>query len=173
MGLPPQGKRVEVGSQKLIGVLAKENERIAVQEFFEFLKTPWEFYHSQGRYDVILSTGQEIPRNEARLLMIWSGERCRFDEEMKIPLRSLSPGAVLEYGGDPVPLYGCGLAFPGENKPLVRLKTTGEAAGIESRSREKKVLRLGIDLFGAISFLLTHGQPLEFAPIPTLEIYGR
>jgi hypothetical protein len=171
MGLALQGKRVEVGSQKLIGVLAKENERIAVQEFFELLKTPWEFYRPQGRYDVILSTGEEIPPNEASLFMIWSAERCGFDEEMKIPLRSLSPGAVLEYGGDRVPLYRRGLAFPGANKPVVRLRTTREAAGIESRSQEKKVLRLGIDLFEEISFLLTHGQPVKFAHIPTLEIY--
>jgi hypothetical protein len=171
MAPPPQGKRIEVGSQKLIGVLAKNNERIAVREFFELLKTPWEFYRPQGRYDVILSTGERIPPNEATLFMIWSGERCVSDEEMNLPVRPLSPGAVLEYGGDQFPLYLRGLAFPGANKPVVRLKTTGEAAGIEGRSQEKKVLRIGIDLFGEVSFLLTQGQPVEFAHIPTMEIY--
>ncbi len=155
----------------MIGVLARENERFAAREFFELLKTPWEFFRPHGSYDVILSTGAEVPRNDSRLIMVWSAQECGIDEEMKIFSRPLPPVAILEYGGTLFPLYVRGSMFSAEQKPLIRVKGTGECSGLEIPCREKKILRLGIDLFAEVEFLFTRGQPLEFAHVPTLEIY--
>ena len=57
-------------SESLIGIISKTSEREIVQEFFELFKTPWEFYHENRYYDVVLTTGDYISEIETKLLLI-------------------------------------------------------------------------------------------------------
>ena len=45
----------------MIGVAVPANEQAIAAEFFELLKTPWEFCRSEGRYDLVLSTSESLP----------------------------------------------------------------------------------------------------------------
>ena len=38
----------------MIGVIARDEQRATVEEFFELFKTPWEPYRERGAYDVLL-----------------------------------------------------------------------------------------------------------------------
>ncbi len=52
--------------------------------------------------------------------------------------------------------------------------TTDGGEGIASPGRDRvkgKILRIGFDLFYEVNFLLSYGQPAEYACIPTLEIH--
>ncbi len=51
------------------------------------------------------------------------------------------------------------------------VKGTAEVVGIEINRGDEKVLRIGFDLFQEISFLLSSGQPEDYASIPTLDIH--
>jgi hypothetical protein len=155
-----------------IGVIAEEAEEGIVREFFELWKTPWEFYNPANQYKVVISTHGEVPESEAKLLVIFGAEKNRFDFERNTDPRSLRNNFVLNYLDNDLPVY-CGiLGFSSSSRPWLKVKETGEAAGIELREGDKRVLRIGIDLFKEVNFLLTRGQPIEYAHIPTLEIYG-
>jgi len=53
----------------MIGVLAKDNEREVVAEFFELFKTPWEFYRPDHAYDVVLCTNSKVPLVDAKVVI--------------------------------------------------------------------------------------------------------
>ena len=40
----------------MIGVISKDGQKWAVEEFFELFKTPWEYYRDGRMYDVIVLT---------------------------------------------------------------------------------------------------------------------
>lgn len=61
----------------MIGVFCHENERKTAQEFFELFKTPWEFFNSTNPYEVIVSTRQEIPESNIRLMLLYSSKLTR------------------------------------------------------------------------------------------------
>ena len=59
----------------MIGVIANPSDREVVREFFELFKTPWEFYQSGRRYDVLLCNGIGPGDEEsAELVVIYAGE---------------------------------------------------------------------------------------------------
>jgi len=61
----------------MISVFYHENERKTAQELFELFKTPWEFFNSTNTYDVIVSTRQEIPESNARLMFLYTSKPTR------------------------------------------------------------------------------------------------
>ena len=65
------------GLNTVIGVICHDDERKIVQEFFELFKTPWELFNSTNTYDVIVSTRQEIPESNARLMLLYSSKPTR------------------------------------------------------------------------------------------------
>jgi len=159
----------------LIGIISKISEREIVQEFFELFKTPWEFYHENRYYDVVLTTGDYIPNIETKLLMIYGSNETQYDYENSIGMGSNKKGLILEYDDLQLPIYNKALSFVDSSKPVLRIKGSEEtvsiAAGVEINGKNKKIIRIGFDLFKEIHFLLSSGQPEEFAHIPTLEIH--
>lgn len=78
----------------MIGLAVKANERVIVAEFFELLKTPWEFFQSGKRYDVVICTSEELPGASMALLLVFGGEQMPIDSEEKRQIKSSTGGFV-------------------------------------------------------------------------------
>ena len=155
----------------MIGVISKTSEEEIIREFFQLFKIRWEFYSSNRSYDVVLSTRNEIPELTPKLLVIYSSETGSFDSQKGIGLGSRYRDLILERDDLEFPIYGNILTFDRLHKSVIRAKGMSGPAAIEIEEPEAKLARIGYDLFSEVSFLLSSGQPAEYAHIPTLEIH--
>jgi hypothetical protein len=150
----------------VIGVLAKEHEREVVREFFELFKTPWEFFRRDGMYDVVISTVGADAACRAGLLLIYGSEPGQPGDSALVKARR--KGVSLIYNGNRIPIYGYCLAFEPSDVGLPLYEESGSAA-FRSHSGPSVVVRIGLDLFEEVRFLLTTGQPAANAQIATLD----
>jgi hypothetical protein len=155
----------------VIGVCCKENERDVVREFFELFKTPWGLYEKGRSYDVIFVTTEQIPEVDANLLVIFGSDAKDEDVAQNITSGLRLRDVFLNYEGIQLPVYGNVLTFNKVGTPFLYVTSNSDIAGLEFETPTSKVLRLGYDLFQEISFLLSVGQPMKNAHIPTLEIH--
>jgi hypothetical protein len=155
--------------QTVIGVFAKPGQQAVVEEFFELFKTPWEFYTCGHRYDVVLTTAPEVPDSDTKLLLVFGSEPRPDDERGGLTRKHL--GGSLRHRNTIVPIYQALLInADGESVLGADLLGSGHAA-IHAGSTAKRTIRLGYDLFDEVQFLLSTGQPVEHASIPTLDIH--
>jgi peptidoglycan/xylan/chitin deacetylase (PgdA/CDA1 family) len=155
----------------MIGVLAKHAEHPVVSEFFELFKTPWDFYRSDLRCDVLICSNTPPQNSSAKLILVYGAEQKDFDRENGIEMLSHRSSTVLSYNGDRVPIYGRCLTFRGSRVRTLVDEQTHEPAALEMAWQGKRVVRIGFDLFQEIYHLLTRGQPLAHARIPALELH--
>lgn len=155
----------------MIGVIAKGSEEELIKEFFELFKTPWELYRNGCSYDIIITTGEQAKEADAQLVIIYSSEKTEFDHENRIEIISRKDAATLEYDKDYIPIYAGVSIFEAAAKPLISLKGSAEAAGIEIKQDDKKVLRIGYDIFEEVRLLLACGQPERHALVPTIDMH--
>lgn len=155
----------------MIGVLADDAEHSVVSEFFELFKTPWEFYRSDSKYDVLICSGPQFQDSSAKLVLVYGGEQRTFDREKGIDILSKRSNTILSYKGDRIPVYGNCLTFKGEGIHVLVDERTQEPAALEIASPAQTLVRAGFDLFQEIRHLLTRGQPLTHARIPTLDLH--
>ena len=158
----------------MIGVLCSESEVVVVAEFFELFKTPWEIYNPGKRYEVLIcSGGQDFREDAAKLIIMYNGRRIAFDEESKLPISTVSNcAAVLSFKGKRLPIYGDHVAFntgPGVD-PGIEGRPNSSVLHLLQLERSL-VARIGFDLFAEVERLLTEGQPLRNAHIPTLDLH--
>ncbi|MGZ5023655.1 MAG: hypothetical protein ACXWBS_02200 [Chthoniobacterales bacterium] len=128
----------------MIAVVAGENQRPVVREFFELFKTPWCFYDDHRSGDVLLCSNAEVPSTAARLVLIYERQPT-------------NKTRIVSIGNDSIPIY-CGCQ-------------DGEPLSIEKQTNGQTRIRFGFDLFAEVEFLLMRGQPVEFAMIPTLDLH--
>ncbi len=155
----------------LIGVIANDNEKEIVREFFELFKTPWEFYKKANVYDVVICSGDPLTNVNTGLLVLYSSEKIRFDCENKLETASRTSRTVLEYENYHFPVYIKLQTFCSSTNPLITVTDNTSAAAIELINNNKKIIRIGFNVFQEIQYLLSSGQPAEFAHVPTLEIH--
>jgi hypothetical protein len=155
----------------MIGVIANGVEHSTVVEFFELFKTPWEFWRPGARYDVLLSSNSPVPENDARLLFLYGAQRQAFEECRNITTISASRHDFVSFRGERMPIYGSCLLFNSPGNEVVIHERTKSAAAVSVASGDQMVVRLGFDLFQEVRYLLTQGQPAEFASIPTLDLH--
>ncbi len=155
----------------MIGVVASEAEHAAVAEFFELFKTPWEFHRPGAHYDILICSNSMVPENNARLLFLYGAQRQAFEECRSIRTSSASRHDFLSFRGERMPIYGSCLLFNSPGKEVVIHERTKSAAAVSVASDDQMVIRLGFDLFQEVRYLLTQGQPAEFASIPTLDLH--
>ena len=155
----------------MIGVIATEAEHPVVAEFFELFKTPWEFYRAGAKYDILICSHNTVPDNDAKLLLLFDAQECEFDQQQGISV-SPAPGRNVVYFHDQrLPIYrGC-LSFDGPGNKILVHERTNSAAAFLVASGTQVVVRLGFDLFAEVHYLLTQGQPAEFAEVPTLDLH--
>ncbi len=154
----------------MIGVIADPAEADVVREFFELFKTPWEFYRTGQRYDVLLCAGDWPFEAAVNFAILYAGKKTRFDASQKIQTTRSSGGAhQLSYEQSRIPIYGDIATFPEQGNPLLTVEDSVECAGFLSESSGRLVVRIGYDLFSEVRTLLTAGQPLANAGFPTLD----
>lgn len=151
----------------MIGVAARPNECDIVTEFFELFKTPWEFCRAGEQYDVVLCTSDSNPAGPPRLLLLFDGEP--FDAQHGIKTKSQPGGVVVSDEGKRLPIYGNLTTFPGSPNSVLKEEATQEPAAFLTQCGGTVTLRVGYNLFSEVRFLLTIGQPVANAGIPTLE----
>jgi hypothetical protein len=151
----------------MIGVVANEADHLAVVEFFELFKTPWEFYRPGAHYDVLICSNSVVPENNARLLFLYGAQRQTFEKYRSTKTSCALGHNFVLFRGERIPIYGSCLLLEGlgSNEVLVHKGTNSLASGTQV------VIRLGFDLFAEVRHLLTQGQPSEFASIPTLDLH--
>ncbi len=153
----------------MIGVAVHSSERTIVAEFFELFKTPWEFYRSGARYDVVLSTSNEFRFEGRQLVVILGGAVTPFDSTQNIRVKTQPGGFLVSDEGKRLPIYGAVATFPGMPSFLLKEEATHEPAAFFSRCGDSSALRVGYNLFKEVNYLLTVGQPAANAGTPTLE----
>ena len=155
----------------MIGVLVKPAEAVAAEEFFQLFKTPWEFFQQGRSYDVVIASTDEIPQLDAKLLLIYTSRITSFDRQASLVPRSRLRQGTVDYGETRFPIYGDLLTLADSGTTVLLVTSNGESAGMQLDSSDLTVVRFGYDLFQEVAALLTVGQPVENARIPTLEIH--
>lgn len=155
----------------MIGILSKNENVGIINEFFELFKTPWEYYQSSGTYNVIISTDGHIPKNDAKLIIIYGNEEITFKNKYSTKTKNHKRNALLEYGDICFPIYNKILSFSASKNILLKVSGSNTPIGIEFNEKNTKFIFIGFDLFQEINYLLSIGQPAEYAHIPTLEIH--
>ncbi len=155
----------------MIGVIASEAERSAVVEFFELFKTPWEFHRPGAHYDVLLCSNSLVPENSARLLLLYGAQRQAFEECRSMKTRPAPGHDFVSFRDERMPIYGSCLLFDRPCNEVLVHEGTNSPAAVAVGSDAQVAVRLGFDLFAEVRYLLTQGQPVEFASIPTLELH--
>lgn len=155
----------------MIGVVANVDEIPIVEEFFELFKTPWEFHRPGRRYDVVIATSDEIPEVQATLLVVYGAGAKNIDACHSVAAFSRQRGSSLQHQEIFLPIYGDLLTFAETSAGVACVRTDSGTAGLRFRSVDGEILRLGYDLFQEVRVLLSDGQPLENAYLPTLDIH--
>jgi hypothetical protein len=155
----------------MIGVIAHSEQQEIAREFFELFKTPWEFCKSGQRYDVLISTRDEWPRDQANLVLLYNAERISFDAENNVPVQACGDGTAFSFSGRRVPIYGRAASFPATGFCIPKAGADQESMAFLSGLAGAMVLRIGYDLFEEARVLLTAGQPPANAGTPTLELH--
>jgi hypothetical protein len=155
----------------LIGVIAKADQLRTVEEFFELFKTPWEFYRPGQMYDVIISSVDEIPEVSAKLLLVCSPTGKSMDARLGAIALGKHQRAFLCHRDTRLPIYGQLTTFADGSKGIPYIAADCGTAGLRFNLSSFTVIRLGYDLFDEVQSLLSGGQPVEHAHIPTLDIH--
>jgi hypothetical protein len=154
----------------MIGVIADIADHEIVREFFELFKTPWEFYHPDRQYDILLCNGSVPVRLPAGCAIVAAGRKTPIDRGC-LPEENERGGKVLAYGESEIPIYGESIGFAEVGESILTWKISGRCAAYVQRSATAVLARLGYDLFAEVRTLLTAGQPAANAGIPTLDIH--
>lgn len=156
----------------MIGVACKRAEREIVREFFELFKTPWEFLLEGRNYDMVISTLDEMPKTNSGLLIIFSSTPVKFDELGGISIDSVTFDHDINHKGIRFPIYGRLLRLRGKGHSLYDYSQSNSGPVVLKLFKpHRKVIRVGYDLFSEVAFLLSQGQSVENALIPTLEAH--
>lgn len=153
----------------MIGVIAEPEELAIAREFFELFKTPWEPHQPGGAYPVVLSTVRRVPPLQTDLAVVYGSAEGQGQD---LPVAGgTRPAVLLRYGGKQFPVYGGVSSFDGPGTAVIVREDSGEPVGSWLSDASPRTVRIGFDLFKEVGYLLSAGQPAEFAAIPTLEIH--
>ncbi|HXY55773.1 MAG TPA: hypothetical protein VEM40_14000 [Nitrospirota bacterium] len=155
----------------MIGVIARDNQRAVVEEFFQLFKTPWEFWREGSEYSTIIITCRTDDVPSAALVILYCSETTPYDIRTGIRPISCESRELLENEKFIFPVYAGLSIFKIKEIPLLHIKAKGLCAGYMREQKGQRICRIGYDLFDEIAYVLTKGQPLEFATIPTIEIH--
>ena len=152
----------------MIGVIAKENEKEAVAEFFELFKTPWQFARDGEQYEVLISCTGEDRSVSAPISIVFSSRPLLIDDKLELESESCNEQEI-EFSDRKIPIYGNLIAFRSAKKCSIQVKAGLQATGVSLDLGSMRMARLGYDLFYEIQFLLSVGQPARNALVPTVD----
>ena len=155
----------------MIGVIANQSDLAVVREFFQLFKTPWELWQTGKHYSIVLSACPGAPLPDADLIIAYGSDSCGPKDQLRRSDQPRPGSIVLRYRDTRFPVYLRLSTFEGQGKTVIVREDTNEVVGFETAGPNGKSVRIGYDLFREIRFLLSVGQPKEYAEIPTLEIH--
>jgi len=156
----------------LIGVIPKDSEVGVVEEFFQLFKTPWEFYKENREYDVVLmSRDSATDKIIAKVLIIFGSETKKFDSDNGISLEMNRIIKILRFDNISFPIYSNLSSFRKISEENIVLEVDSDVFGLKIQKSKQIILRIGYNLFEEIRYLLSEGQPVDYAFIPTLDIH--
>ena len=154
----------------MIGILSKARQARVVEEFFELFKTPWEFYRPERTYDVIIVTTDTVPEVHPKLLVVYGPCTKDIDSRFGFEAGERNQGAVLTAADHILPVYGEALMFAAGARGNEQ-EAIPNPGGVSALTPQGAIIRLGYDLFDEVELLLTSGQPIEYAHVPTLDLH--
>jgi hypothetical protein len=157
----------------MIAIIANPTEHSVVREFFELFKTPWEFYRSEGKYEVIVCAADaDFDRHTAKVTLLYGGQKLTVDSKESIEITSQPRNnRVLSHNGRRIPIYGDCITFQGEGSSVLCDEESRLPAIHLVRSADGMVGRIGYNLFAEVRTLLTTGQPVANAAMPALDLH--
>lgn len=160
-----------LSSNMIIGIVCEERQKPSVVEFFELFKVPWEFYVNGKVYNVVIIAGRADIIPAAKLLIVFGSERRPSDVCQMSQMDPDRGGILLECKGYKFPVYLKTALFDSSLKPVMKTLESAGVVGVEYGIGEQRLIRTGYDLFDEVEYLLTQGQPVEHAALPTLEVH--
>jgi len=162
--------------ERKIGVITKSHQKTTVTEFFELFKTPWSFYQQGLCYDIVIvdQSIEELPNG--KIILLYSAETRSFDYRNTLNPIQRNKRILLKQKDLSFPVYQNAVLFnhplpSPSNSAFLESVNEGLPASVCFHLNGKSVIRIGYDLFSEIQFLLSEGQPAEYAHIPTLDIH--
>jgi hypothetical protein len=155
----------------MIGVLHKPDQTRSVEEFFELFKTPWEIYRPGRRYDVVIATVEQIPVLDTTLLVSYGSNSTSLDTSDGIDIKTSQIGGTITHRGESAPIFDALAAFKSDGDVCIVDDAAGGSVGVQLQSTSRLTVRLGYDLFREVEILLSQGQSVEHAQIPTLDLH--
>ena len=153
----------------MIGVIANPSDERVVREFFELFKTPWEYFHDDGHYDVVLCAGASTPPSvSAKLLIVYGADQTSTDDKRHGPIAARTQSAEVSFSGAKIPLYGPVSSFARSGVSVLE-NELGEKIAYVTQLENKWFARIGYDIFHEVRTLLNQGQPAANASIPALD----
>ena len=156
----------------MIGTIAKNHQKQAVEEFFELFKVPWEFYQAGKTYEVIIATDSESAAEiPAKLKIIYGPETKSYVTKEKMQTISHLGPSLLYYDKYEFPVYGSFASFANGGVTCITSKDRNLQVGFLEDKDGQRTVRVGYDLFDEIDSLLLRGQNREYAHIPVVDIH--
>lgn len=153
----------------MIGVAANQTELMWVTEFFELFKTPWEPLVAGKPYQVVVIADGQTEPIDARLALVYGSDAHPLDARLGTTAQPAAAGELC-WSDANIPVYGRIATFRGPHADAF-VSSGQEPAGYRAMSGTTPVRRVGYDLFREVAVLLTAGQPVSAAEVPTLEMH--
>ena len=154
----------------MIGVIARPVDLEVAAEFFELFKTPWEPAVSGRTYRVVLSAVEHSTMIDAKVLLVYGSARRSLDTDAGVTAVRTHGPIDVEFEGSRVPLYRDVNFFEGDHDGGF-LKSPRGCLMYRSQKGPRTIWRIGYDLFEEARHLLSQGQPVVNAHLPTLELH--
>lgn len=156
----------------MIGVICRDDQSATVEEFFELFKTPWEIFVPGRQYSVVMTTTDEVPQANARLVFSFGAEPKSGDALNGLavyPQRKRSP---IKYQSTSLPIYADLALIEGAARSTTLISgAQGNVGARLSLDGGAVLIRLGYDVFDEARYLLSSGQPVGHASVPTLDLH--
>jgi peptidoglycan/xylan/chitin deacetylase (PgdA/CDA1 family) len=143
----------------MIGVIYA-GKKYPVEETFQLLKVPWEFYRAGQKYDVVIT--DSVFHGKCDAVIISTPQALVSDRKAGFSLDKAESKKTA--GG--VPIYTEAHAVSGRATALLR-----DGGGKPVCVKRGKRIRIGFDIFAEIAHVLNKGQPEENSKIPSADAH--
>jgi hypothetical protein len=154
----------------MIGVICNKLQKESVIEYFELFKTPWEFYDKRHFYDVIITTISQSDVLRSRLVLhfiTFNNGTGQINDESAIKKDPI----CFNHEGMRVPLFCGALPMQESADQFLLLTEDKKPLAIRCDNEKQIIISTGFNIFDEVTYLMSQGQPPQFAAIPTLEIH--
>ena len=154
----------------MIGVVADPFDLEVVEEFFQLFKTPWELAVPGKSYRVVLSASESRAAVDARVMLVYGAAQRPIDDEVGNTAIRIRGPIDVTLDGERVPLYNDVSVFEGDTLDGFLTSPRGNITYRHQQQR-RTIWRIGYDLFQEVRILVSKGQPVVNAHVPTLELH--